>query len=155
MNGVRHMYTDFTSIEIYKKHFWYLWWLALHMGLSSCESINWCCALVGRQNSYQVILWSIIAVGLIPWLVLLFTYNPISHFWRRVDGTSTGKSLPSSVTILCTAALGLLPAFLVWKLQMNSRTKFTVEGIHGLGEIYVISWPTGHFGDESIANYKQ
>lgn len=24
MNGVRHMYTDFTSIEIYKKHFWYV-----------------------------------------------------------------------------------------------------------------------------------
>lgn len=38
---------------------------------------------------------------------------------------------------------------------MNSWTKFTVEGIYGLGEIYVISWPTGHFADESIANYKQ
>lgn len=38
---------------------------------------------------------------------------------------------------------------------MNSRTEFTVEGIHGLGAMCVISWPTGHFGDESIVNYKQ
>ena len=35
---------------------------------------------------------------------------------------------------------------------MNSRTKFTVEGILRLGAVYVIPWSTGHSGDESIAN---
>jgi hypothetical protein len=108
------------------------------------------------EKSYRVILWSIIgivtAIGLMFWLVLLFACNPISHFWQRVDGTSTGTCLPmstlvaiayfySSVTIFCDIALGLLPAFLVWKLQMNSRTKLAVGGILGLGAMYVIFRP--------------
>lgn len=48
----------------------------------------------------------------------------------------------SSVTICCDMALGILPAFLVWKLQMNRRTKFAVGGILGLGAMYVASIPS-------------
>ncbi|KAJ6138977.1 hypothetical protein N7471_005463 [Penicillium samsonianum] len=61
------------------------------------------------------------------WLVLLFARNP-----------SPTSSDDSVTTILCDVALDLLPAFLVWKLQLNSCTKFAVRGILGLRAMYVL-----------------
>ncbi|KXG48375.1 uncharacterized protein PGRI_022450 [Penicillium griseofulvum] len=153
MHGVGHTRTDFTSMEVYKKALVW-WWLGqmLYIWASAVAKISISVALLrlAVEKSYRAILWSIIgvvtAIGLMFWLVLLFACNPIAHFWERVDGTSTGTCLPmstlvaiayfySSVTIFCDIALGLLPAFLVWKLQMNSRTKLAVGGILGLGAI--------------------
>jgi hypothetical protein len=82
------------------------------------------------------------------WLVLLFDCQPIGYFWRQVDKDSKGSCLPlstlldiaylySSLTILCDLTLGILPAFLVWNLQMNGRTKLAVGGILSLGAVYV------------------
>ena len=39
----------------------------------------------------------------------------------------------SIVATLCDLILGLLPALLVWKLQMNVRTKLALAGILGMG----------------------
>jgi hypothetical protein len=112
------------------------------------------------KRSHRVILWSIIgiviAIGLMFWFVLLFACNPISYFWERAVPTSVGTCVPistilnvayfySTVTIVCDLSLGVLPAFLVWKLQMNRRTKVAVGAILGLGAMYVISaCPSGH-----------
>ncbi|KAJ5960944.1 uncharacterized protein N7479_008094 [Penicillium vulpinum] len=152
-NGVGHPRAEFISTEIYQRALIW-WWLGqmLYIWASVVAKISIALALLrlAVKKSYRLILWSIIAtvitIGLMFWFVLLFTCNPISHFWRQVDGTSTGTCLHmstivniayfySSVTILCDIALGLLPAFLIWKLQMNSRTKFAVGGILGLGAI--------------------
>ncbi|KAJ5383993.1 hypothetical protein N7517_001904 [Penicillium concentricum] len=157
MNGVGHTRSDFTSTEIYKKALMW-WWLGqmLYVWASAVAKISIAVALLrlAVEKSYRVILWSIIviaiAIGLMFWLVLLFLCNPISYFWERVDATSTGTCLPmstvldiayfySSVTICCDLSLGLLPAFLVWKLQMNTRTKFAVGGILGLGAVAAVA----------------
>lgn len=37
----------------------------------------------------------------------------------------------------CDFTLGLLPVFLIWKLQMNTRTKVALAAILGLGCVYV------------------
>ncbi|KAJ5513613.1 hypothetical protein N7463_003165 [Penicillium fimorum] len=157
MNGVGHTRTEFTSMEVYKKALVW-WWLAqmLYVWASAVAKISISVALLrlAVEKSYRLILWSIISVvvtiGVMFWLVLLFACNPISHFWERVDGTSKGTCLPMStildiayfyscVTICCDVALGLLPAFLVWKLQMNNRTKFAVGGILGLGAFAAVA----------------
>lgn len=39
----------------------------------------------------------------------------------------------SVVATLCDLVLGLLPAVLVWDLQMNARTKFALAAILGMG----------------------
>jgi len=119
------------------------------------------------KKSHRIILWCIIAVtistGLMFWLMLLFDCHPISFFWRQVDQTSTGKCLPkaillniaylySSLTILCDITLGIFPTFLVWKLQMNIRTKFAVGGILSLGAMYVI--PSQLFSKDPTNCYK-
>ncbi|KAJ5835504.1 hypothetical protein N7447_001530 [Penicillium robsamsonii] len=157
MNGVGHTRTDFPSMEVYKKALVW-WWLAqmLYVWASAVAKISISVALLrlAVKKSYRLILWSIISVvitvGLMFWLVLLLACNPISHFWERVDGTSKGTCLSMStildityfyscVAICCDIALGLLPAFLVWKLQMNSRMKFAVGGILGLGAIAAVA----------------
>lgn len=85
------------------------------------------------------------------WLILLLDCKPISYFWTRVQVlTSTGTCtsvevllvvayIYSSLTIICDLSLGLLPIFLVWKLQMNRKTKIAVGGILSLGAMFVDS----------------
>jgi hypothetical protein len=105
------------------------------------------------KKSHRLILWgligTVIAIGLLFWLFLLFNCQPIGYFWQQVDPGSKGSCLPlstllgityfySSVTILCDLTLGILPAFLVWNLQMNHRTKLAVGGILSLAALYVM-----------------
>ncbi|KAK9850559.1 hypothetical protein MYU51_012077 [Penicillium brevicompactum] len=151
MNGIGHTYTDFTSVDIYKKALLW-WWLGqmLYVWTSAVAKISIALALLRLtvKRCHRMILWCTmiltVSIGLMFWLLLLFDCRPISYFWRQVDHTSTGKCLSkavllnaayvySSLTIVCDLTLGILPAFLVWKLQMNRRTKFAVGGIFSLG----------------------
>lgn len=93
-------------------------------------------------------------IGLIFWFMLTLQCTPVSFFWQRVrlelDPTSnvhgSCMSLDSIIDIAyvysvtatcCDLTLGLLPVFLVWNLQMNSRTKAALAGILGMGCVYV------------------
>ncbi|OQD82826.1 hypothetical protein PENANT_c019G06351 [Penicillium antarcticum] len=151
MNGIGHSYKDFTSVITFKKALMW-WWLGqmTYIWAASVAKISIALALLRLtvQKSHRIILWGLIgttvSIGLMFWLVLLFDCQPISYFWHKVDKDSKGRCLPlstlldiayfySSLTILCDLMLGILPAFLVWSLQMNSRTKLAVGGILSLG----------------------
>ncbi|KAJ5773906.1 hypothetical protein N7457_008802 [Penicillium paradoxum] len=151
MHGIGHRFDEFPNMEIYQKALLW-WWLAqiLYIWSSTIAKISIALALLRLAvNKYhRVILWSItatvIVVGAMLWLVVILICNPVSYFWTRVDGTSTGTCISmgivvkilyfySAVTIVCDLGLGTLPALLVWQLQMNTRTKFAVGGILGLG----------------------
>lgn len=125
----------------------------LYVWTSAAAKISIALALLRLtiRRSHRIILWCTtivtISIGLMFWLLLLFDCWPISFFWRQVDRTSQGKCLSkavllnsayvySSLTILCDLTLGILPAFLVWRLQMNCRTKLAVGGIFSLGALY-------------------
>jgi hypothetical protein len=133
------------------------WWLGqmLYVWTSAFTKLSIAVTLLRLtvKKSHIIILWCIIvttvSMGLMFWLVLLFNCHPIAYFWHQVDGTITGKCLPkgtlldiaylySILSMLCDIALGTLPAFLVWKLQMNRRTKLAVGGILSLGAVYDI-----------------
>ncbi|KAJ5776623.1 uncharacterized protein N7511_001634 [Penicillium nucicola] len=153
MNGIGHSSEDFTSTVTYKKALLW-WWLGqmIYIWAASVAKISIALALLRLtiQKSHRIILWgligTVISIGLMFWLVLLFDCQPIGYFWHQVDQDSTGSCLPlsilldiaylySSLTILCDLTLGILPAFLVWNLQMNRRTKLAVGGILSLGAL--------------------
>jgi hypothetical protein len=86
--------------------------------------------------------------------MLTLQCTPVSFFWQQVrvkldptsDVTGHCMSTDSIITIayvysvtatLCDATLGLLPIFLVWNLQMNTRTKAALASILGMGCVYV------------------
>lgn len=104
------------------------------------------------RQAHRIILWTIIgvvtAIGLMFWLVLLFDCHPISYFWLRLEPTHSGTCLSidtllaiaylySAITIFCDLTLGILPVFLIWRLQMNGRTKVALGVILSLGAMYV------------------
>ena len=107
---------------------------------------------------HKMILWTVIAVttlvGLVFWFILTLQCQPVSYFWQRARLYSNpladvnGECLNLNVIIdvayvysvtatCCDLTLGLLPVFLVWNLQMNSRTKAALAGILGMGCMYV------------------
>ncbi|KAJ6073195.1 hypothetical protein N7467_011280 [Penicillium canescens] len=153
MNGVGHPYEDFTSIVVFKKALVW-WWLGqiIYIWAGSVAKISIALALLRLtiKKPHRLILWgligTVITIGLLFWFFLLFNCQPIGYFWQQVDQGSKGSCLPlstllgityfySSVTILCDLTLGILPAFLVWNLQMNHRTKLAVGGILSLAAL--------------------
>lgn len=134
------------------------WWLGQTSYVWTCAiaKISIAVALlrltVARAHTY--ILWGVIAVtsiiGLVFWFLLTLQCHPVSFFWQRVrlklDPTANvhghcldldiiiGMAYVYSVTATCCdLVLGILPAFLVWNLQMNIRTKAALAGILGMG----------------------
>lgn len=88
-----------------------------------------------------MLLWFVIAisivVGLVFWFMLTLECQPVSYFWRRFHSTGTCISIDylidiaylySVTAMVCDLILGLLPAFLVWNLQMSTRTKAALAG---------------------------
>ncbi|KAJ5381961.1 uncharacterized protein N7496_004389, partial [Penicillium cataractarum] len=130
------------------------WWLSqvFYIWASGFAKVSIAAALLrlAVKKVHRMILWGIVAltivIGLMFWLVLLFECHPISFFWTQADGKHTGSCLPvktlldvayvySAFTVVCDLTLGILPCFLVWKLQMNHKTKTAVGGILSLGAI--------------------
>ena len=103
------------------------------------------------MNTYQrLTIWCVITVSTVFSIayiaVMTFQCHPISYFWTRFLGVSTGTCIPATVIADMTYAhgaistwsdwtLGILPIFLVWNLNMNPRTKVSVALILGLGAL--------------------
>jgi hypothetical protein len=72
---------------------------------------------------------------------------PSEFFWTQYIGgkgkcvnpkvTVDASYAYSAITCACDWTLGLMPIFLVWNLQMNSRTKVSVGIILAVGAMYV------------------
>ncbi|EKG16040.1 hypothetical protein MPH_06734 [Macrophomina phaseolina MS6] len=90
------------------------------------------------------IIWTammaIAITGIVFTFVTLFQCQPVSYFWTRVTGSTTGQCLDifviinltyfySAVNALCDFTFGLLPVFLVWNLNMSRRMKIAIAPI--------------------------
>ncbi|RAK95321.1 pectinesterase precursor [Aspergillus ibericus CBS 121593] len=152
-NGIGHKNEDFTDLNTYEKALLW-WWLGqmLYLWSSAVAKISIALALLRLtvRRMHRIVLWVIIgvviAIGLMFWLVLLLDCRPVSYFWLRVDLTHSGTCQPvrvllaiaylySGITIFCDLTLGILPMFLIWRLQMNDRTKIALGGILSLGAV--------------------
>ena len=100
---------------------------------------------------HRIIIWSTIVVteltSCVYFLVFILQCQPASYFWTRytgAEGICVNENIPvlvgyvySAVSCACDWTLGILPIFVVWNLQMNSRTKVSVGIILAVGSMYV------------------
>ncbi|KAE8360079.1 hypothetical protein BDV27DRAFT_149017 [Aspergillus caelatus] len=83
-----------------------------------------------------------IAVGLLFFFATLLECRPIHYVWDygMMSSHCVSKDFlldivytHSVIAALCDLTLGILPLFMIWKLQMNRRAKFSLGVILGLG----------------------
>ncbi|KAJ5355399.1 uncharacterized protein N7496_012611 [Penicillium cataractarum] len=167
MNGAGRTSAAFKNHEVYRTALLY-WWLCqiFYTWASALAKVSIAVALLRLtvKRIHRIIIWGTIgltlAVSFMFWLVLLLDCHPISYFWDYADPSKSGSCMSannlvkvayvySCLTIICDLTLGLLPIFLVWKLQMNYRTKIAVGGILSMGAIasvaVIIRIPFLHF----------
>ncbi|KAL3478853.1 hypothetical protein BJX99DRAFT_256060 [Aspergillus californicus] len=151
--GIGHKLSDFTSVPgIQRAMMW--WWLGqiLYLWASAVAKVAIALALLrlAVRRLHRIILWAvivtIIVIGLVFWLILMLNCQPIPYFWERFDILKSGTCLStnillvvayvySSITIVCDFTLGILPACLIWGLQMSRRTKMALVAILSMGAV--------------------
>jgi hypothetical protein len=87
------------------------------------------------------------AMSIFFFFLFLFQCSPVSYFWTQLQGQhghcinhaiiSRNAYFYSSISCWSDWTFCILPAFMVWKLQMNHRTKVSVLILFALGAVYV------------------
>lgn len=111
---------------------------------------------------HQLILYTAIGVAsivdIVLWFMLTLQCQPVSYFWQRVrlitdqmaqvHGSCINLNpiiamayVYSGTAAACDFTLGLLPIWIVWRLQMNRRTKAALAGILSIGCMYYLRPP--------------
>ncbi|KAL3424535.1 integral membrane protein [Phlyctema vagabunda] len=104
---------------------------------------------IAVARTHRIIIWTTVAVIEIYSVVFFFLFvlqcRPSKYFWTRYTGGS-GTCMNPKITVDATYVysaiscwsdwtLAIIPVFLVWNLQMNSRTKLVVAVILAMGAI--------------------
>lgn len=97
-----------------------------------------------------IVMFLTVASGLAFMFLMLLQCDPLQYFWTKVafDPSIEGSCIPiqtiidmtyvySAFAALCDFTVGILPIFLVRKLNMHYRTKWAVAGILGMACMYV------------------
>ncbi|RMZ74533.1 integral membrane [Pyrenophora seminiperda CCB06] len=86
----------------------------------------------------QLLMAGTVLCGLVYFFLVMFQCTPISEFWNEhpasshclSNGPTLGISYSLSViNAIADWALGLLPCFIVWKMNLRMKTKILVAGI--------------------------
>jgi hypothetical protein len=95
---------------------------------------------IAIARTHRLILWTTLIVIEVYslYFLLVFTFQcwPVSHFWNQFRG-GKGRCVSSDLTIIsfyvyssisCVAdwIFSILPIFITWNLQMNTKSKITV-----------------------------
>ncbi|KAJ5733664.1 hypothetical protein N7493_002450 [Penicillium malachiteum] len=136
--------------------FW--WWLGQTSYVWVCGAAKSSIALallrLTVSRVHRIALWAVICVtavvGLVFWFMLTLQCHPVTYFWQRarlytnpeadvhgncinLDALVDVAYVYSVTATCCDLTLGLLPVFLVWNLQMSTRTKAALAGILSMG----------------------
>ena len=98
---------------------------------------------------HRIALWTTLIITEVYsagfFLLFIFQCQPSSYFWTQYTGakgscinpniTVSGTYAYSAITCVGDWTYAILPFFLVWKLQMNTRSKATVALILALGAV--------------------
>ena len=102
---------------------------------------------IAVARTHKIIIWTVIIVTEVYSTFFFFLFilqcRPSSYFWTQyTDGEGTCINPKVTVdsfyaysAISCVAdwTLGIIPVFMVWNLQMNSRTKLSVGAVLAVG----------------------
>ena len=100
------------------------------------------------HRSQILVIWAVIitftTLSIFYLFLMAFQCHPVSYFWTQYGVGASGKCISPTVIVNSTYVhgalnaisdwtLGILPIFLVWNLQMNTRTKVSVAIILSIG----------------------
>ena len=118
--------------------------------ITSKLSIGWFLLRIAIKRIHSWIIYAAMAMsviaGVVFFFVTLFQCNPISYFWDKTtqDGECISMEiiiglgyLYSVFSIISDFTFALIPAFLVWNLQLNRRTKMALIPLLTMGCMYV------------------
>lgn len=101
-----------------------------------------CITPVHRYIVYGTMI-SIILFSIAYFFMILFQCHPVSFFWNQYNGMQgscigywivpDASIAHSAISATCDWILGLLPLALIWHLQVNKRTKFSIGVVLALG----------------------
>lgn len=98
---------------------------------------------------HKSIIWTVLAVhqlySVFFFFIFVFQCQPAQYFWTRWTGAKGSCLNPqiavdtlyafSAISCAGDWILGILPIFIVWSLQMNTRTKMSVAVILAVGAV--------------------
>ncbi|KAJ5624537.1 hypothetical protein N7510_000846, partial [Penicillium lagena] len=148
------------------------WWLGQIFYIFTCTiarlSIAMTLLRLAVERIHSWILYGVMgfstAVGIVFLFFTIFQCHAVSCFWNRLP---TGCHCLSKATLLgivymysgvatvCDFTLGLLPIYMIWKLQMDRQTKFAVSGILGIACMFVLHADFLTFGPSSNTGSSQ
>ncbi len=102
---------------------------------------------VAVEKSHRLIIHISLALvwlsTVVFFFIVLFQCSPPSHFWEQVFLTQPGScgmnAVPaagielSAINAVCDFILALLPIAMMWKVQLNRRTKLIVAALLSMG----------------------
>lgn len=130
-----------------------LWWFCyLFFGITMCAaklSFGWLLLRIVCKPAHAYIIYATSAIvmlaGIIFFFVTLFQCNPVTKFWKE---DQPGYCIPpriftdlaylySAVSMVTDLSYALLPAFVIWHVQLRTRIRFILIILMGLGCLYV------------------
>ncbi|RDL36920.1 Uncharacterized protein BP5553_06272 [Venustampulla echinocandica] len=129
------------------------WWICEQLYCLTCLTLKFSIGLFLLQitvhKSQTIILWTVMIVsGLMSIyfaLLFLFQCRPVTYFWGQHAGMNGSCIDPAIISrtayvysvVSCWSdwTFCILPAFMVWNVQMNPRTKASVLLVFALGAV--------------------
>ncbi|OBT76822.1 hypothetical protein VF21_04484 [Pseudogymnoascus sp. 05NY08] len=127
------------------------WWACEPTYILTCMALKLSIGIfllrIAVVRTHKIIIWTVIIVTEVYSTFFFFLFvlqcRPSAYFWTRYTGGS-GTCIDPNITvqafygysaISCISdwTVGILPAFMVWNLQMNFRTKLSVAAILAVG----------------------
>ncbi|KAA8642344.1 uncharacterized protein ATNIH1004_011288 [Aspergillus tanneri] len=140
---------DLTSQELNLRLARLFWWLGQDFYVTACvlakASICICLWRITINQVHRMFLCLVLAFSILAGLVFFFftTFqcHPVSHYWNTTIADE--KCLKAATIIKVTYAysavaatsdfaIGLLPVFIVWNLQMAKARKYGLIGLFGI-----------------------
>ncbi len=135
------------------------WWLCEALYVPVSLSVRTSVALFLLQIAVQrvhrriilAVIFSFWAATVPLFFVIVFQCWPVSYFWMQpfpdeprgtcIDGHIMFyfAILHSAISATCDWVLGVLPVFMLWKVQLDVRTKLTLSVLLSMGILYAVA----------------
>lgn len=145
-SGRHHRDLTHENIERAMNYWWFCMLFYCVSMIMSKLSIGWFLLRIAIKRIHA---WTIyfamfisVIVGIVFFFVTLFQCKPISYFWRKHTQTGQCMSIEvivalgyvySAFSIISDFTFAILPVFLVWNLQLNTKTKWALIPLLTMG----------------------
>lgn len=145
--GTGRHHKDLPNENVHKamNYWWYCYLFYSVTMITSKLSIGWFLLRIAVKRIHSWIIYASMFISIIAgsvfFFVTLFQCRPISHFWNKdISGRCINPNvvvglayLYSAFSIVSDFTFAIIPAFLVWNLQLNRRTKIALIPLLTMG----------------------